>query len=291
MRKTIIYTLLSFFLIAPMCSHLSGPARHGCLDATGADGVTCCNCHGGATAADGGIFITENSQNAATLGYLYGQSHLMMVELLSTSSYPISGISMTVVDSNGYGVGSFLPGNTTNAVNLPITTCTTRNRSYVEQLTGITPFVTGGSNYRSFIGASWVPGFGYYGPVHFFASGVIANGNNAVTGDACFSTSLTLYPAHPLEVPPGSTAITTDSGRKASILYDDPVRLLYIADEASLVKTYIHDLTGACVASGAHETIRGLNTIELPKSLSGGLYVLSIKDWDGSATVLKLIIK
>lgn len=185
-----------------LIGHSNGAGRGGLLRSTGAPGETHCGaCHTDGV-YNGEMFVHEVSQGAVLTGYVPGATHVFLVEILSADTFVNGGMQFQIVDSLGNKAGSFLPGNTANAtIAIP---WNYQFHQYIEQPRPIYPVMVGGAR-KIYIGAAWIANPLYDGPVTFYASGTICNGDSTANGDNSYNKELTLYPRFPLEASQDST--------------------------------------------------------------------------------------
>ncbi len=263
--------------------HGNGPAGTAGVLSTGAPGeVTCAACHGGGThSAD--MFLDEIYLNAAALGYLKGQLHVFLTEIMSTNPYPYAGFQVTILDTAGNQAGFPLYPNTPNSnISTRYFSNITR-RFYMEHDKPVTPnlvFKNGSANYRAYLGFAWQASPFYEGPVYVRACGIIANGDSAVTGDKPMCLELVLYHAQTLD---GKIKEVNQEEKEKDIWY------LGFSDNTAVITTDLSirkdieieliNLHGTIVQS-KHLSIFGRTQNKVNFDVAAGFYILRV--WDGT---------
>jgi len=223
-------------------------------------------------------------------GYIRGATNAIMVEILSPDTFVNGGIQFVALDNLGNQQGYFLQPNTvaTSAAILQLH----NGRLYVEHDRPI-PRNTVNGLYRIHIIAAWIPSPFYTGPVSFYASGILANGDNDTTGDTQLVGNLVLYPAIPLDIDPVEIQDTTviDSSQKLQAVFKNPEIACHyyggwfffevFAEERALVNLDIFDSNSKRVA---HETLRlppGISKNSYQLDLASGMYWVIISPLGG----------
>jgi hypothetical protein len=290
--KTKILLSFSVFVIAALVSfpHAGGPARVAFVATTGAPGeVDCASCHRLGNYS-GDIFIREYLQNAVVNGYLPGAPHLIVVEVLSQTPFPIGGIQFQALDTAGNVTGYFLPGNAANTARAQ-QQYLLNGRQYIEHDRPVIP-VQIGPAYRIFVGATWNPSPFYRGPVTFYAAGALCDGDGTVIRDIGMKTQLTLLPVRPLAADSLAEEGRGEEGKNRFRLESNLLTMTYQAEQPELLSYQLSDLQGQSLTGGSWWVEAGENSLKVPffSSLPAGIYLLRIQPERGKEIVKPLIV-
>jgi len=237
---------------------------------TGSPGEqTCTSCHSGTiNSGSGSVSITSNIPPA---GYTAGQTYQIDVTVTDGTSNLFGFGFEALLSSNNTNAGSFT---ITNSASTQIKTASVSGNmrnNVVHTLNGGT-----GSGQKVF-SFNWTAPSSGSGEVKFYAVGNATNGNNSTSGDKVYSATSSASEFN------SSSIIDEVSFAQNILIFPNPASdylniTLNVIQETD-VTIDLNDLNGKLIATITLQNAKGemAQSLSLPKEISKGLYLLSIK--------------
>jgi hypothetical protein len=146
-------------------------------------------CHGGALTTNSDLLTIEAAPTSVISGNPEDRSYTITVRLMPEDTTRARwGFQMTVIKSDGHGVGMFLKGDD-GQTSVPQQSGPTGDRSYIEHSAdGTFAGKTDGAQWIF----KWLPPADFSGSVTFYAAGCAANNNDRSNGDRVYTKNLSI---------------------------------------------------------------------------------------------------